>query len=348
MDHKFHLIFHIGAGKTGTSSIQASLRNGQSTLQEFGIEYWGLMLEFAPEKLYEWQAASASKQFLELEKDNATKQVQTVLEESINNAIQRGIHTAIWSNEWFFGRHENVIPALKMLEIQGIHVDIIAYVRRHDAWAKSAYVQWGLKHKTYSGSLLPFKQYIKKRPVRFTGTLTPWAEAFSENFLLRNFDVAGDAVQDFIKTLNLPASLPSVRVNEAPGAEELLLRALYNNNIQNEAAPVEFDRRFQTKSIDFNLKPKTWLAGLLPEPNDLQDVIADSAIDFDAINNMLKAAGQPPLENSTKHQKASELDFETLSAILIQMLFRQSNKIQKIQNQVNRLEKLLSDSETPK
>ena len=312
-------------------------------LKEAGFEYWGLMLEFAPVKLHEWQAAGATDKFQALQDQTATAQVYAVLVQSIAESVQRGIHTAIWSNEWFFGRHHSVIPALKKLEAQGIRVDIVAYVRRHDAWAKSAYIQWGLKHKTYSGPLMTFKQYIKRRPVRFAGTLSHWAEAFSGNLNLRNFDTAGDAVDDFTSALSLPVSLKSVRVNEAPTSEELFLRSFYNSKNSEEALPVDFNRRFSTQAIDFNLNPTAWLLQHLPESSDLQKVIADSVTDFDSINAMLISAGQMPLETSVKQSKPANIDFEKLTAILLQMLFLQGNKLQNLQKQVNQITKHLSE-----
>ena len=261
----FRLIFHIGAGKTGTSSIQASLNEARQQLNEEGYDYWGLMLEFAPVILYQWQKASASKEFLSLDPQTATEQVTNVLSQSISSAQASGIHTA----EWFFGRHSSVIPALKALEEAGVEIQTVAYVRRHDAWAKSAYVQWGLKHKTYRGPLIPFKDYIKKRPVAFAGTLRPWLEAFPDTFLLRNFDEAGNVVDDFRTTLGITAELPDVRTNESPSPEELFFRSLYNNTVRDEAPPVNFDRLFQTNQITVHGSPVCWLQSLLPTDSDL-------------------------------------------------------------------------------
>ena len=47
---KIELILHIGAGKTGTSSIQETLRNNSLALNDQHVKYLGLMLEFAEHK----------------------------------------------------------------------------------------------------------------------------------------------------------------------------------------------------------------------------------------------------------------------------------------------------------
>ena len=55
----------------------------------------------------------------------------------------------IWSNETFLGNDAIVFPAVQRLTEAGVGaLRIVAYVRRPDAWAQSAYLQWGIKHKT--------------------------------------------------------------------------------------------------------------------------------------------------------------------------------------------------------
>lgn len=333
----FKLIFHVGAGKTGTSSIQESLRLSQATLAKHGFGYWGLMLESAPFKQFSWQLASASKEFLALSQQEAREQVETVLSKSIEMAMQAGCHTAIWSNEWFFGRHQAVLPALQSLERNGVEVKIVAYVRRHDAWARSAYVQWGVKHKTYEGSLMPFSEYIRKRPVRFSSTLAPWKEAFAADFILRNFDAVGDVVSDFIELFNLPRDIVPSRTNESPSMEELFLRAMYNNTHKGEVLPVNFDRLFGTKQINFNLKAGQWLESLLPSQADLERVIEISAADRQATNQMLAELGQPELATTALKTKDLAVDNDKLISVLMQIVFMQNNKIQKLQRDVKLL-----------
>lgn len=336
-DKKFRLIFHIGAGKTGTSSIQESLRQSTDSLHRSGIDYWGLMLEFAPVQKFIWQKPPATKEFLSLEDDEAKKQVYEALSESIQVSREQGFNTAIWSNEWFFGREKNVLPALKLLKDDGCQVEIISYVRRHDAWARSAYVQWGIKHKSYQGPIRPFKQYIKERPVRFFGTLKPWMEAFPDTFVLRNFDTAKDVVQDFLWVSGISSDVSSVRVNEAPSAEELLLRAIYNDSVKGEALPVQFDRRFQSRHLDFSRKPSDWLASLMPTRDDLSGVLEETQADREQVNRLLEAAHQPPLSDAPTPVKKAEVDGEILNAALIQMIFHQNKRIHALERRVREL-----------
>ena len=56
-------IFHIGAGKTGTSSLQFTLRDSRPALAAAGVWYLGLMLEHAPVRHFEWQVFGGTELF---------------------------------------------------------------------------------------------------------------------------------------------------------------------------------------------------------------------------------------------------------------------------------------------
>lgn len=336
MNSKFHLIFHIGAGKTGTSSIQRSLSNQKKDLVSAGWDYWGLMLDQCPVKKYDWQKASASKLFLALDSTMAQAQVEDVLGLSIDDCLSRGVKTAIWSNEWFFGRHHNVIPALENLRKTDVSVTIVAYVRNHASWAKSAYVQWGIKHKTYSGPILDFQEYIKSRPVRFASTLRPWLDAFSDSIYIRNFDSVNDVVDDFSRLLDIPVKIISERINESPSGEELLLRAFYNNSIKGEAMPMDFDRTFQTNGVDFEMNPEVWLNGLLPDKESLRTVEFDSDQDIKETDDILRRFGEAPLIQGGG-VKAVSLDAYRLCGILAQLLVKQGRRINQLQLQLRNI-----------
>ena len=140
----FRLTVHVGAGKTGTSSIQKTLLSNQSELNEQGIHYMGLMLEQAPLKKYLWQKQRGTEAFSELEGETRRQQALEVIRNSVKKFQDKGISHAIWSNESFLKRPNMVMDILRQLRSDGVDIEIIAYVRRHDAWMKSAYIQWGL------------------------------------------------------------------------------------------------------------------------------------------------------------------------------------------------------------
>lgn len=331
-----NIIFHIGAGKTGTSSIQGTLLKSFDQLKENGIYYMGLMLEHAPVKLYNWQQASATKEFLSLENEEAQIQVEKVIKDSIEILKEKGIHTLIWSNEWFFGRHVSVLNPMKRLNKSGHNVKIVAYVRRHDAWAKSAYNQWGIKHKTYQGSIIPFKEYILKRPVLFAGAFKPWDQFFGDDFILRNFDQVGDVVDDFAKLIKINKSvLLNDRVNETPGDEELVMRAIFNNKRNKDVMPVTFERTFQAIHIDFKRDPVEWINSLLPSEQDLKEVVESTKEDQVIINKLLQERDQPQLSFEEKPVKSVKMNHNIAYSVLFQIMERQAIQIQTLRKELN-------------
>lgn len=331
---QFRLVFHIGAGKTGTSSIQRSLRQSRKTLRSHGCDYWGLMLEHAPCREYEWQNASFRREFSSLTPEVAADQVLDVLTRSIEHSIAHGINLAVWSHEWFFNKGNYVISALSALQKLGVRIEILAYVRRHDLWARSAYLQWGIKHKTYKGPIKPFSAYVKERPIRFSEALSVWKEAFPETFILRNFDATQEVVQDFVKAARFPAPIPSIRVNETPGTEELLLRAIFNNTIKGEVLPIEFDRHFKLANLEAASDPVDWIKSLLPDDEDLAEIRAKAVHDRHVLNEWLVRAGQPPIEEGAIHSKPLRLDNDKLLRMLFAITARQSVKIRQLQRRL--------------
>ncbi len=62
-DGKFRLVFHIGAGKTGTTSIQRALRTHMLFLRKQGTWYLGYMLEHAPVQRFLGKPSAGSMNF---------------------------------------------------------------------------------------------------------------------------------------------------------------------------------------------------------------------------------------------------------------------------------------------
>lgn len=81
---KTKLIVHIGAGKTGSTSIQSTLRENQKVLAENGCKYLGMMLEKAqPRSSYDWQQPSGSPMFFSLTPDLASMQLYDLLKSEL-------------------------------------------------------------------------------------------------------------------------------------------------------------------------------------------------------------------------------------------------------------------------
>jgi hypothetical protein len=334
---RFRLILHVGAGKTGTTSIQQYLARVSLRLAQEGVAYWGYMLDRAPFRQFPWQDQFQTELFLRMDRATAADQLTLVLEQSIKVAQSAGIHTAIWSNEAIFDRAQNVLAALDRLDRARVDIVVIAYVRQHDAWAASAYLQWGLKHKSYSGELVPFRRYVEMRPVRFMNGCEMWRKGAEASFLLRNYDAAGDVIADFSAVLGLPLFDSRERANKSPSLEETFFRALFNSRAEGEVLPTEFNQNMAPTGIDFALDPQRWLSGLLPDDADIAEVMHATQSDRRSLNELLAEAGQPLLTDRGMSVQGAFLDHSKLIGVLAQLAITHSQKIRALEKQLAEL-----------
>jgi hypothetical protein len=331
-------IFHIGAGKTGTSSLQFTLRDSRPALAAAGVWYLGLMLEHAPVRHFEWQVFGGTELFHRLPQAEGERQLRVVVEDTVQRAQAAGIHTLVWSSESFFDRYDKAIPPLQALVARGHTVDIVAYVRRHDAWVRSAYVQWGIKHKTTPGPVLPFKEWVARRRPFFAPTLRDYERAFPGHLHVRNLDQAGDAVGDFLRWAGLDhLSLPHVRDNVTPDNAEVLLRAVFNTGIREPALPMLFQRVIG-RHASFDQTPDEYLSALLPDAADLRQVRQDCVDDREAINHWLARSGQQPLASDDLALRPSGVSTERLVMGLAQLCVFQTRRMEALERRLTALE----------
>ena len=346
---KLRLIFHIGAGKTGTTSIQQNLKIQQNELRKCGVWYLGLMLENAAVSKYQWQyPTTVNDEFHALDARLAEEQLLSVFEPTFDSARDQGLHTLIWSNESFFDRYENALGALAKIQAKGVDVMIVAYVRRHDSWARSAYIQWGIKHKTYRGSLQPFSRWIENHLPQFSEQLSKLIKQFPDSVVVRNLDAIQDSVTDFFEVCRLNKfGFNAIRKNESPDGMELFLRAVFNSQFSDIVLPSKFDKLIGKDSI-LNLSPEEYLITMLPTGDDLEQIKGICKNDREALNAILHENNQPPIDTSPLVGKSTTFKPNVLIAKLSQMVLSQAVKIEKLEEAVKKLSKALNKLNSPK
>ena len=332
------LILHAGAGKTGSTSIQSTLEKNDKSLREQGVLYLGLMLENAPVKKYEWQQKSSHvPSFHHKPVNELTKEILDVLQPTLVFAREEGFHTLIWSNESFIDGPQNFVEALNILAREGNEIQIVIYVREYASWMKSAYIQWGLKHKTYDGPLQKFSKWAPSHAPKFFKKIDHLTKRLtSGKVFVRNMNEVGDVVKDFLNFSGIKTEkILFSRDNDSPKGEELLLRALFNSKYDEKVLPARFENIFGRK-IPFESTPKEYLEDLLPDEDDVSVALEASKEDLEQLNSLLVQQGQNPLKYSKTQRKEVEIDSEKLLMALADMLMQQSRRI-------DRLERLLKE-----
>lgn len=336
----FEFIFHVGDGKTGTSAIQRTLREHPSELASAGVAYLGLMLERAPVRIHDWQAAARIEEFHALGEARGAAEMADVLRACVAPLREQGVRRAVLSNESLFGRSAASIAALQRLREDGHAVSVVAYVRRHDGWARSAYVQWGLKHKTYEGPIRDFGDWAAKRKFALAPKVARWHSAFGSDFHLRNFDATADAAADLLQWLGLaPDRFGRERRNEAPSPEELALRALFNHRQEGRTQVMRFSRLFDSENVDFRQPLASWFVSLGPTGAQLRAIAEAHAGDRELVNAVLAENGQPPMDTSELPHADLVLDQDRLASALFQLVSRQALRLEQLEARVASLEK---------
>ncbi|MFZ2727424.1 MAG: hypothetical protein WAX77_14310 [Methylococcaceae bacterium] len=339
----FELIIHIGTGKTGTTSIQESLIANEDWLHANNTNYFGLMIERVSKKHFDWQRAGDIHHLNDLEgidRTQAQKQLQETIFTEIKNITKQGIKRAIWSNESIFETSDFVIPVLLYLIKQGINVKIIVYIRRHDAWLRSAYIQWGIKHKTYEGQLQSFNQWINGRIPHFSSKLKPWLEQKNQwtDLSVHNFDTCGDIVKDFFEYYGLyHPEMTIIRSNNSPNAVCLNAWAMYNAQFEEMVLPHNMEMLLaESGLINKNLQEIN-LEELLPSQEDMENILLLTREDRDAINKIFEQFSQPKMDISTQTIKQQQVTQDHMNTLFLFMLKNQLDRIHHLEYLVYKL-----------
>jgi hypothetical protein len=333
------LIVHIGAGKTGSSSIQITLRECQEELRQQGFKYLGLMLEHVDQKTeLSWHFTGGSDVFFGLRPATAAEDTYGILRKELEKLQGQGINTAIWSNEWMFTRDKWVLPAIKRLRDDGYEIEIIVYVRRHDKWAKSAYAQWGLKHKTYTGPLKSFRDWSKGRDFSFFTSIEPWLKVFPGAVSVFNYDSSGEIVSHFCRVIGFsPPKI--VQDNVTPSDEVLAAWAIFNSRFQGEVQAARFEGLVRgtglLTSTSVGLPP---LNELRPTDEDLTKLWGSYSLDRVKVNELLVSRGEPPLLDSPIEADTRELDPWKMTQVLLKIIFSLDQQLTALRGRVKKLE----------
>jgi hypothetical protein len=211
-------------------------------------------------------------------------------------------------------------------------------VRNHASWARSAYLQWGIKHKTYRGKIKPFNKWYESRKDGFTKTISTYEKNFPGCVSVRNYDAVQDVVHDFYKFCGLPSLSPQkLRINETPDNTETVLRALYNDGIPDPVLPIEFER-LMTRVPSGIRSGQSYLHWLMPTQEDLETVRATSQDDRQKINEILTQQGEPPLADESIKTKDLKVDSDNLAFNLAKILMAQSHRINALEKSIKELE----------
>tara|TARA_R110001583_G_scaffold195389_1_gene372645 strand:+ start:3112 stop:4134 length:1023 start_codon:yes stop_codon:yes gene_type:complete len=317
---KRKLIIHIGMGKTGSTSIQRTLNRGHNVLKNAGVHYLGLMLENAPNsKFYPWQVDSGWATYLQTENGTANEQLASALME-IDQQLPADIHTLVWSNESLFDSPNRVRGAIEAV-IDRFEIEIVGYIRRPDTWITSAYLQWGIKHKTYDGPLKPFRNWAKTMKYVVTPKIEIW-EALSGSVKFFNFDAVEDISQHFIAGYlpQVVGEMVPLRANETPSSVAMAMFAYYNSLSEGQVLPNELEPLLNLSGVLSKQQPVRAYNNLLPDEKDIGSYLEENQSEITQVNAFFDSHGEPTFDLSVPKVKDHATNQHEINRALLQMI----------------------------
>ena len=343
-------LIHIGTGKTGTTSVQRFFLKHRDQCRQNRLDYFGLHLDLCDLQLdFPWLHTGQAFLFQQLNDSDARDQLSLALD----TYFQRNqcIDCAFWSFEAIYQRPQVYIPVLMRLKDRfGINIKPFAFVRNHVSFLVSAYKQWGIKHKTGSGPVLPFQEWVEQNNalLSYGQKLKNWDDAFGESFLLFNYDACVDVVSDVLGLLpgDLGKNLAKVHQGEAfhstPPDHVLSLYALFNNRSESPVLPEamgELLRRYP--KLRNNHPPLVSAADLFPDTESAAFIAGQKLLRFDSalINAMLRSRSQPMLELASSVIEPSQFQSDyalqsTLLSMLLTIVEEQDHRIKLLEERL--------------
>lgn len=323
------IIFHIGMGKTGTSSIQQSLVESKSALAAQKIRYLGMWFNEVDQAYRGFDGLVAF--FADAAADPAGMALR-FRDVCAALAERDGTETFIISNEGLFGHASAATPFMCALRAL-MDVSLVLYVRDPRAWLPSAYTQWGIRHKEQPGEVQPFEKRARKLVGQYGGVRI-WREALADNLNVREHAKGLDVVQDFADVIGVPLNPPAERVLERAEDAEVLLRALFNNRFKDPVLPDRFSRVVLNNSK----RPTTDIGEMIERCFDmsaLDDVLDGAGDDLSYLSDTLgfdfATSGDTPSAPDADALRARLIDY------LVEIMMQQSLRIQKLERQVKDL-----------
>lgn len=247
------LVIHAGLGKSGSSAIQKYCREHARELRSFGTFYLGMFLERGEPCAQNFGSAEA---LLAALADDAEVEDRLVTLLTAKIRARPAIDTFVWS-QIALAVHGDLLGRVIARLAPLCDAEVVLYFRHQASWLVSAYLQWGVKHKTEPGPILPFAQwlpYAASRGSDYRAVIERWRAAVgTERLHLRSYDHAGDVVADFLAVTRLGPEAPdasTTRHYETPENTLMLLFRQYQGQRDDPAAPGGLQRALTDNQLD--------------------------------------------------------------------------------------------------
>lgn len=251
------IIIHAGQGKTGTTSIQQTLKNNSDKVHKAGFFYSGLLFENLED--YKEDVKSVDDIFQKIiDKRVSVADIEVTLKNFLNNNTK--IHSVVWINESIFTNFELFEPIIRQLS-ETYDIYLYLYLREPYSWLMSAYKQWGIKDRKSGDQVPNFSEWVKSNidQVNYNKYLDLWSglEDCIQGLIIKNYDDTSDVSVDFLTDISLLSDSSNIEIVRANTSSDSEMLGLYKNLYNAKGANLNFVeienffRRYHAENISF-------------------------------------------------------------------------------------------------
>lgn len=249
------LIFHVGMGKTGTTSLQAALsENSETVLRDAGLCYLGMWMGMVDPA---FEGYGGFQKFLRQTPERQQQSAARLVAHVQERAAREGFTRFLVSNEEYLEWGRALSPFFSALAEQ-IPLRVLIYARPAGSWLPSACAQWGAYHKTNMGPVAPV-QDVARRLVQQYDHILSWHETLGERIHVRLFDRKTDLFADFSTQIGADLPPASRNLQARPAPADLLLRTAFNSHFKAPMLPNAYNQQvlpLLTNGLPRNLSDK--------------------------------------------------------------------------------------------
>ncbi|MEM7598063.1 MAG: hypothetical protein AAF382_10240 [Pseudomonadota bacterium] len=333
------VIFHIGMGKTGTTSIQHALAQNDTALAAHKAHYLGMWFDAIDPK---FEGLAGFGRFITQPPEDMASCAEKFHTRLMQLNEDAGAETILISNESLFHNGARLEPFLHRLQELGVELRFLAYLRDPRTWLPSAHTQWALRHKTNKGKVQRFGKSAR-RLIAFYESITYWLDHFGEMTQVREARVDEDVVADFSQAIGIALTPPPTRALERAEMADTVLRAMFNNRIHQPTLPDRFNRIVRNGS-DKPVPSLRDFTALCFDHSETEDVIAENAAVFADIRDRTgldflsgEAPQGDPVIGTTIPDEADVQ--RRVIDYLIDITFHQAQRLKQLERIVDSLQK---------
>lgn len=326
------VIFHIGMGKTGTTTIQAALKQSSFDMLAQGRMYLGQWLDIIGP---EFDSFDGFQLFLRQSEGKIAESAQQFVENVGRIVSERNVETVVFSNEQYLeniGKLSGFFNAIS----RAFDLQVVVYVRPPANWLPSAYLQWGVVHKTNPGPVRPFRVKARELMGQYR-YVRQWREIFGPKLIVRQFNEGTDVVADFAECIGVTLKPDGKAYQKRPSPSESIMRAACNNLHPGMALPSLYQELYASKIAPSTPASVTEKYRYLYDDADLPAILAENAETLSYLETEfgLDLSDRPSGTATVELSKVSD----ELLGMLIDLVFSQAHRIRDLTGRIEELER---------